>query len=230
MRRFAILASIVMTESLFAADTPQERLSESAKVFSEVMQIPEKGIPQDLLAKAQCVIIVPNMLKAAFVVGGEYGRGFAVCRRAKGVGWTAPAPVRMEGGSFGFQLGGSSTDLIMLVMNRAGMDKLLGDKFTLGADASVAAGPVGRTANAKTDVRLEAEILAYSRSKGLFAGIALNGATLRPDGDEAAKLYGSGVSNRQILDGETAVPVSARPLITELNRYSSYAGSASRTQ
>ena len=226
MRALLTATLVVLATSVMMADTPQERLKESADVFSAVMKIPEKGIPQDLLAKAQCVIIIPNMKKAAFVVGGEFGRGFAECRKASGVGWTAPAPVRMEGGSVGFQLGASSTDLIMLVMNKEGMNKLLQDKFTLGADASVAAGPVGRTANAKTDVRLDAEILSYSRSKGLFAGVALNGATLRPDRDEYMKLYGKDVTNREILDGKVAAPASAHPLIAELDRYSVTTGNS----
>jgi SH3 domain-containing YSC84-like protein 1 len=226
MRALLTATLVALATSVMMADTPQERLKESADVFSEVMKIPEKGIPQDLLAKAQCVIIIPNMKKAAFVVGGEFGRGFAECRKPNGMGWTAPAPVRMEGGSVGFQLGASSTDLIMLVMNKEGMNKLLQDKFTLGADASVAAGPVGRTANAKTDVRLDAEILSYSRSKGLFAGVALNGATLRPDRDEYAKLYGKDVTNREILDGKVSAPSSAHPLIAELDHYSATAGNS----
>jgi SH3 domain-containing YSC84-like protein 1 len=223
MRALITTTLVFLSAGMVMADTPQERLKESSEVFSQVMQIPEKGIPQDLLGKAQCVIVIPNMKKAAFVVGGEYGRGFAVCRNPTGAGWTAPAPVRMEGGSVGFQLGASSTDLIMLVMNREGMNQLLKDKFTLGADASVAAGPVGRTANAKTDVKLDAEILAYSRSKGLFAGVALNGATLRPDRDEDARLYGKDVTNTKILSGKVAAPAAAHPLITELDRYSATA-------
>jgi lipid-binding SYLF domain-containing protein len=230
MRALVIAASFIVTAGTLMADTPQERLKESADVLSEVMQTPDKGIPQDLLAKAQCVIIVPNMLKAAFVVGGQYGRGFAVCREPNGSGWTAPAPVRMEGGSVGFQIGGSSTDLIMLVMSKRGMNKLLQDKFTLGVDASVAAGPVGRTANAVTDLQMHAEILAYSRSRGLFAGVALNGATLRPDPDEDGRLYGKNVTNAEILHGTVATPPSARQLIAELDRYSSRSGSAARTQ
>jgi SH3 domain-containing YSC84-like protein 1 len=231
MRALITTTLVVLSAGMIMADTPQERLKESSEVFSQVMKIPEKGIPQDLLGKAQCVIIIPNMKKAAFVVGGEYGRGFAECRNPGGTGWTAPAPVRMEGGSVGFQLGASSTDLIMLVMNREGMNQLLKDKFTLGADASVAAGPVGRTANAKTDIKLDAEILAYSRSKGLFAGVALNGATLRPDGDEAARLYGKDVTNAKILGGKVAAPPAARPLTAELDRYSATStNSADRSQ
>ncbi len=202
------------------ADTPQERLTESTEVFRQIMATPDNGIPQDLLAKAECVIIIPNMKKAAFVVGGQYGRGFAECRRPGGAGWGAPAAVRMEGGSVGFQIGGSSTDLILLVMNKHGMDKLMEDKFTIGADASVAAGPVGRTAAASTNARMDAEILAWSRSKGLFAGISLNGASLRPDRDENSELYGRKMDNREVLTGNAAPPPAAKSLIAELDKYS----------
>jgi SH3 domain-containing YSC84-like protein 1 len=222
MKKLTVGMAMILSSAAFAvaAETANERLASSAAVFQEVMNTPDKGIPQDLLAKAQCVIIVPGLKKGAFVVGGEYGRGFAECRHADGMGWGAPGAVRVEGGSFGFQIGGSSTDVVMLVMNKSGMGKLLGDKFTLGADASVAAGPVGRTANADTDVRMNAEILAWSRAKGLFAGISLNGATLRPDADINAELYGHKVDNREILSGATAPPEGARELRAELDKYS----------
>ncbi len=219
MRGLGIAVSIALSAAALMADTPQERLKESADVFSEVMATPDKGIPRDLLSRAECVIIIPNMKKAAFVVGGEYGRGFAECRNAGGTGWSAPAAVRMEGGSVGFQIGGSSTDLILLVMNKNGMNKLLQDKVTLGADASIAAGPVGRTANANTDLKLDAEILAWSRSKGLFAGISLNGASLRPDHDVNADLYGRKMNNREVLMGNVQPPPGARALISELDQY-----------
>lgn len=222
MRALAIAASVIMATSAFAAGKATERLGDAARDFSEVMQTPEKGIPQDLLAKAQCVIIVPGLKKAAFVVGGEYGRGFAVCRKEGGVGWSAPAAVRMEGGSVGFQLGASDTDLFLLVMNRHGMERLTGDKFTLGADAAVAAGPVGRTANASTDVAMTAEMLAWSRARGLFAGISLKGATMRPSDDWNRELYGRDITNREILmSGTVKPPAEAMPLIHELDRYSS---------
>jgi SH3 domain-containing YSC84-like protein 1 len=183
VKGLAIAASIVLATSAFGAGKAQERLEDSARVFSEIMRTPDKGIPQDLLAKAECVVIIPGLKKAAFVVGAEYGRGFAECRKIEGRGWGAPAAVRMEGGSVGFQLGGSDTDMVLLLMNRHGMTKLTEDKFTLGADASVAAGPVGRTANASTDAEMTAEILAWSRARGLFAGISVKGATLRPSQD-----------------------------------------------
>jgi len=184
------------------------------------MGTPDKGIPQDLLDKAQCAIVVPNLKKAAFVVGGEYGKGFAICRNPNGAGWGAPAAVKLEGGSVGFQIGGSSTDVVMLVMNRHGMEKLMGDKFTLGADASIAAGPVGRTAAAQTDVKMEAEILAWSRTKGLFAGISLNGAKLGPDKDEDRTLYGRDVTHREILNGGMRAPSGGNDLAAALDKYS----------
>jgi lipid-binding SYLF domain-containing protein len=222
VKKLAIAASLLLATGVWAAENQKsvERLHDAAGVLTEVMATPDKGIPQDLLAKAQCVIIIPGMKKAAFVVGAEYGRGFAECRMAEGVGWGAPAAVRMEGGSFGLQLGGSATDVILLVMSRRGMEKLLGDKFTLGGDASATAGPVGRTTNADTDVRLTAEILTWSRAKGLFAGISLKGATLRQDVDRNADLYGRKMNNREVLMGSVAPPPAAAPLRAELDRYS----------
>ena len=222
MKGLAIAASVLMATSAFAAGKAMDRLSDSAAVFSEIMSTPDKGIPQDLLAKSQCVVIIPGLKKAAFVVGAEYGRGFAECRRPDGVGWSAPAAVRMEGGSLGFQLGGSDTDMVLLVMNRNGMRKLTEDKFTLGADAAVAAGPVGRSANAATDAEMHAEILAWSRSRGLFAGLSVKGATLRPGKDWDEELYGRGIGNREILlSGDVKPPSEAMPLIHELDKYSS---------
>ena len=221
MKPFACGIALILSAAASAwAETAVERLQSSAEVFQEVMNTPDKGIPQDLLNKSACVIIVPGLKKGAFVVGAEYGRGFAECRASGGTGWGAPAAVRMEGGSVGFQVGGTSTDVIMLVMNQKGMQRLLGDTFTLGADASVAAGPVGRTANADTDVRMTAEILAWSRAKGLFAGISLSGATLRPDADVNQELYGRKISNREVLAGGTAPPAAAQTLRGELDKYS----------
>jgi lipid-binding SYLF domain-containing protein len=184
------------------------------------MGTPDKGIPQELLENSQCIVIVPGMKKAAFIVGGTYGSGFILCRQASGFGWSAPASVKVEGGSVGFQIGGSETDVIMLVMNKRGAEKLLSSKFTLGADASVAAGPVGRTASADTDAKLHAEILSYSRSRGAFAGISLEGATLRPDEDSNAALYGRKLTNEQIITGKIKSPTSGSKLAAELNRYS----------
>jgi len=221
MKQFTFSAALILSvAAIAAAETATERLASSAEVFQEIMATPDKGIPQDLLAKAQCVIVVPGLKKGAFVVGGEFGRGFAECRKDSGFGWGAPGAVRVEGGSVGFQIGGSSTDVVMLVMNKRGMEKLLGDKFTLGADASVAAGPVGRTADASTDVRMDAEILAWSRAKGLFAGIALKGATLRNDADVNAELYGRKIDNKEVLGGAVEPPASSQALRGALDKYS----------
>lgn len=222
MRRVLCLsgACLLLGAGVAVADTAAERLKESAAVFQEIMSTPEKGIPQELLEKANCVVVIPGLKKGAFIVGGEYGRGFAVCRKDSGRGWAAPASVRMEGGSVGFQIGGSSTDLVMLVMSREGMNKLMQDKFTLGADASAAAGPVGRTVNAATDAQLHAEILAWSRARGLFAGVSVNGATLRNDLDQNAELYGSKLTNREVIEGNMKAPAAAHQLVAELDRYS----------
>ena len=220
MRKYALALTISASAFLLHADdTAAERLSDSTKVFQEIMATPDKGIPQDLLEKAHCVVIVPGMKQAGFVVGGKYGKGYAVCRRSGG-GWGAPEAIRVEGGSFGFQIGASSTDVVMLVMNERGMRRLTEDKFTLGGEASVAAGPVGRQTTAQTDVQLSAEILSWSRSKGLFAGIALTGATLRPDDDTNAELYGRKLHAREVLNGDVTAPAAAKPLMSELGKYS----------
>lgn len=185
--------------------------------MKELMGTPDRSIPRDLLARSQCIVVIPGLKKGAFVFGGKYGRGFAACRH--GASWGAPAAVRIEGGSFGLQIGGSSTDVILLVMNRRGMDRLTADKFTLGGEAAAAAGPVGRHASANTDVTMRAEILSWSRSQGVFAGLSLEGATLRPDSGENEKLYGKPLSNGDILVGRTAVPARARVFTSALNRY-----------
>jgi lipid-binding SYLF domain-containing protein len=198
--------------------TADHRLQTATTVLHEVLAAPDKGIPAELLEKAQCVMIVPGLKKAAFVVGGEYGRGFALCRNAGH--WGGPAAIKFGGGSVGFQIGGESTDIIMLVMNRRGMEKLASDKFTIGADASAAAGPVGRTANANTDILLNAEILSYSRTRGVFAGVALDGTVVSQDGSEDRKLYGHEVRNHDVLMGAVPPPTAARSLISELARYS----------
>jgi lipid-binding SYLF domain-containing protein len=206
--------------------TAQERLKDATEVFSEIMGTPDKSIPEDLLGKAECVVIVPGMKKGAFIVGAEFGKGFVTCR--KGSSWGAPAAIKIEGGSFGFQIGGQGIDVVMLVMNRRGMDKLMGSKFTLGGDASIAAGPVGRNASAQTDASLNAEILSWSRSKGLFAGVALKGATLRAEESENKDLYGQRMTTREVLTGNMAVPPAAAPLITALSRYHAEGSNADR--
>src|SRR2546423_4873623 len=209
-----ILVAAVALTPLFAKDNePAERLSAAAAVFSEVMAAPDKGIPQEMLEHAHCIVIVPDLKTGAFIVGGKYGKGYMSCRNKTGPGWSAPGTVRIEGGSVGFQIGGSTTDLIMLVMNERGADKLLESKFTLGAEGSLAAGPVGRTATAQTDAQMHAEILSWSRSQGLFAGLALEGATLRQDLDDNATLYGKKLENRAIVTTAVRVPRRAAKLI-----------------
>jgi lipid-binding SYLF domain-containing protein len=216
-----LAVSVALTPVLAADDEPAKRLDEAAAVFSEIMATPDKGIPQDLLEKAHCIVIVPDLKTGAFIVGGKFGKGYVSCRNTSGAGWSAPGTVRIEGGSVGFQIGGSSTDLIMLVMSERGSDKLLSSKFTLGAEGSVAAGPVGRTATAQTDAQLHADILSWSRSQGLFAGLALEGATLRQDLDDNATLYGKKLENRNIVTGGVRAPKAAAKLIALLNQYSS---------
>jgi lipid-binding SYLF domain-containing protein len=219
MRRI-LVAALAITPLLAKSNEPVKRLDEAAAVFSEIMATPDKGIPQDMLGNAHCVVIVPNLKTAAFLVGGKYGKGFVSCRSKTGSGWSAPGTVRIEGGSVGFQIGGSSTDLIMLVMNERGANKLLASKFTLGAEGSVAAGPVGRTATAQTDAQMHAEILSWSRSQGLFAGLALEGATLRQDLDDNAVLYGKKLENNTIVTTSVRTPKAAAKLIALLNKYS----------
>ena len=205
-----------------AGDAPK-RLDAAADVLTEIMASPDKGIPQDLLDKSACVVIVPGLKKGAFIIGAKYGKGFVSCRKS-GAGWSAPAAVRIEGGSFGLQLGGSETDVVLLVMNQGGVKKLLSSKFTLGADAQAAAGPVGRESSADTDAKLHAEILTYSRSRGLFAGISLQGATLRPDADWNKEMYGKELSNEDIVLGTTQPPTAASKLMAALNKFSGRRG------
>lgn len=219
--RTILMVALALAPLMAKDNEPAKRLTESAAVFTEIMAAPDKGIPQDLLAKAHCIVIVPGLKTAAFLFGGKYGKGYLSCRGKSGVGWSAPGTVRIEGGSVGFQIGGSQTDLIMLVMNERGMDKLLSSKFTLGAEGSVAAGPVGRTATAQTDAQMHAEILSWSRSQGLFAGLALEGATLRQDLDDNATLYGKKLENRQIVTTTVRAPKAAARLIALLNKFSS---------
>jgi lipid-binding SYLF domain-containing protein len=216
-----ILLAVVALTPLMAKDQePAQRLDSAAAVFSEVMSAPDKGIPQEMLEHAHCIVIVPELKTGAFIVGGKYGKGILSCRNKVGPGWSAPGTVRIEGGSFGFQIGGSSTDLIMLVMNDRGAQKLLADKFTLGVEGSVAAGPVGRTATAQTDAQMHADILSWSRSQGLFAGVALEGATLRQDLDDNAAIYGKKLHNREIVLNKRAIPAAAAKLLNMLNKYS----------
>jgi lipid-binding SYLF domain-containing protein len=216
-----IVAGVLSAGTLLAGENAAARLKASSSVMNQIMATPDKAIPKELLESCQCIVIVPGMKKAAFIVGGNYGKGFMMCRLASGTGWSAPAAIKVEGGSFGFQIGGSETDAVMLVMNSGGVEKLLSSKFTLGADASVAAGPVGRTSSANTDALMHAEILSYSRSRGIFAGISLDGATLRPDNDTNAELYGTEVTNREIVTGtKTRKSVAGTKLTGDMNKYS----------
>jgi lipid-binding SYLF domain-containing protein len=195
----------------------QKRVAASAEVLSDILHARDRGIPEDLLAKAQCVGIVPSLKRAGFIVGAKYGKGEVVCRTNHG--WSAPATIRIEGGSFGFQIGAGETDLVFIVMNRHGVRDLMKDKFTLGGDASAMAGPVGRSSEAQTDALMRAEILGYSRSHGIFAGVVLEGSTLRPDNADNRELYGRDVTQREILSGQVGRPAIARPIYAELDRY-----------
>jgi len=218
--RLMILAVLAVAPLLAEDNEPAKRLDEAAAVFAEIMATPDKGIPEDMLSNAHCIVIVPGLKTAAFVFGAKYGKGYLSCRSKGKAGWSAPGTVRIEGGSVGFQIGGSETDLIMLVMNERGSDKLLSSKFTLGAEGSVAAGPVGRTATAQTDAQMKAEILSWSRSQGLFAGLALEGATLRQDLDDNETLYGKKLHNREIVKTGMRAPKAAAKLIVLLNKHS----------
>jgi len=218
----AILALAGSTVA-FAADREikvDDRLDASADTLQDMMHAADKGIPKDLLDKARCVVVLPGMKKAGFILGASYGRGFAVCRNHGGSGWSAPAAMRAEGGSFGFQIGATETDVVLLVMNEGGMKHLLSDKFTIGGDARAAAGPIGRELTAQTDAMLNAEMLSYSRSRGLFAGISLDGATLRPDGETNRELYGHDTTNREILTGDFKTPAAAGKFEHALHRES----------
>ena len=217
MRFLQICALVALTGALLPAqeDTFDKRLRNATDTLHEIMATPDKAIPRSLLNRARCIVVVPGMKKAAFIVGGEYGRGFASCRYEGK--WSAPAPLRLAGGSFGVQLGADSTDIVMLVMGERGMSKLLSDKFSIGADVAAAAGPVGRDASADTDVLLHAEIISWSRTRGLFAGASLDGTVVEHDEGEAKKLYGKVMSNHQIIEGRTPIPEAARPFVHELD-------------
>ncbi|HYP14483.1 MAG TPA: lipid-binding SYLF domain-containing protein [Bryobacteraceae bacterium] len=214
-----LAATMALSVGIALADTAAERLTAASTVISDIMATSDKGIPQDLLDKAECIVIVPGLKRGAFIVGAKFGRGYFSCRSGR-TGWSAPAAIRVEGGSVGFQIGGSETDVVMLVLNRTGADKLLRSKFTVGGDATVAAGPVGRSSTAQTDAMMRAEILSWSRSRGAFAGIALDGATLRPDLEANNELYGKEITNKEIIEG-AAPPAAASGLLATLNKYSS---------
>ncbi len=214
LRTIALLS--VLGLAVIAPDAG--RLRDAAVVLSEMAGAADTGIPTSLLAKARCVVVVPGVKKAALGIGGQFGRGYLSCRRDAG-GWSAPGGVRIEGGSIGFHIGGSDTDVILLVMNDRGVDRLLSSRFTVGADAAVAAGPVGRQASAQTDATMMAEMLAWSRSRGVYAGISLQGSTLREDAGENKELYGKELPNREIIKTTTAVPKVAESFVAALAKY-----------
>ncbi len=221
MKRILTITILIAIASLTAVasdrDDDVNRTQKAAQVFKEIMNTPDQGIPSNLLESAKCIAIIPGDKKFAFVFGGSYGRGLATCRT--GHGWSGPMFVAIDGGSVGYQIGGSSTDIVMLFMNDHALQSLMSDKFKLGADASVAAGPVGRNAAAGTDLKLNAEILSYSRSKGIFAGVSLDGAVMQADKSGDKAMYGDDVNRHEILDGKVAVPASARELLEELGGY-----------
>lgn len=226
-RYSAVLAAIGVVSAASSAQAASrkeeviERLNAATAVFKEVMDAPDKGIPRDLLERAHCVVIVPGLKKGAFIVGAQYGKGFITCRsKDSATGWSAPGAIKVEGGSVGFQIGGSETDVVMLVMNERGANKLLQSQFTLGGEGEVAAGPVGRTAEAQTDAKLNAEILSWSRSRGVFAGVALKGATLRHDAEDNEALYGRKLPNKIIVTDGVPPPPEAMPLLSMLGKYS----------
>jgi SH3 domain-containing YSC84-like protein 1 len=216
----ALLAALICIPALAQKDA-DARLQAATEDLKEMMNASDKGIPQDLLNKATCVVVIPNMKAGGFIVGGKYGKGFFTCRKTSGVGWSAPGSLRITGGNFGLLIGGKETDVIMLVMNRDGMRHLLSSKFQLGGEAAAAAGPVGRDSSAMTDAAMHAEILSYSRSRGIFGGLDLSGAAVTEDDDANAELYGRKISNKEIMDSKMAVPASARPFIHTLDSLSS---------
>lgn len=224
MKKSACLAvvAVVLSCFLLADDQPKEskatdRVQAAGDALSEIQAAPDKGIPQEILGSAECVAVVPSMLKAGFIVGAKYGRGLASCRTPKG--WSAPAFFMISGGSFGLQIGGQAVDLVMLIMNKNGMQHLLSSQFALGADASVAAGPVGRHAEGNTDWKMRAEVLTYSRARGVFAGVSLNGAVVKQDKSSTREFYGHMVTSKAALTGEIDPPPAANPFLSPLAQW-----------
>ncbi len=222
---FAVAVAMVMFLSVrgWSADRDDEakRVQNAANVLNDIMKTPDKGIPDSVMKNAMCVGVVPSMKKAGFVFGGEYGKGVASCHDAHG--WSAPAPFTLGGGTWGLQIGGEAVDVVFLIMNNKGMEDLLSSKFTLGADASVAAGPVGRQAEGDTDWKMKAEVLTYSRARGIFAGLTLNGAVIAQDHDATKAFYGNDASFRSILKGEVPAPSGSAPFLSALRQFSAQA-------
>jgi lipid-binding SYLF domain-containing protein len=217
----------------WAADEKEQsdiskRIEASARVLDEIMAVKDKAIPDKVMKDAKCVAVIPSMVKIAIGFGGSHGKGVATCRTEHG--WSAPAPITITGGSWGLQLGGQAVDLVMVVMNQSGMDHLLSSKFKLGADASAAAGPIGRDAGADTDIKMRAEVLTYSRARGLFAGVDLNGAALTQDKDETRLLYGKFVPFSDILSGKVEPPASSRPFLAAVRKYSEQSRETSKNE
>ena len=218
----AVLVSLCCSFAFAADDQPKEskatdRVQAAADVLNEIESAPDSGIPEEILSRAECVAVVPSMLKGGFIVGAKYGRGLASCRTPKG--WSAPAFFTVTGGSFGFQIGGQAVDLVMLIMNQNGMQHLLSSQFALGADASVAAGPVGRHAEGNTDWKMRAEVLTYSRARGIFAGVSLSGAVMKQDKDSTRDFYDHMVTFKAALTGEVEPPAGANPFLTTLAKW-----------
>jgi lipid-binding SYLF domain-containing protein len=223
MKRLVLLTLVMFLRSFaIAADEPpaskaSDRVQAAADVLNEIQSAPDSGIPQEILGKAECVAVVPSMLKGGFIVGGKYGRGLATCRTPKG--WSTPAFFTITGGSLGFQIGGQAVDLVMLIMNNDGMQHLLSSKVALGADASVAAGPVGRHAEGNTDWKMRAQVLTYSRARGVFAGVSLNGAVMKQDKDSTRDFYGHMMTFKAALTGEVDPPAGANGFLTTLAKW-----------
>lgn len=216
MKKTMLILLIGVTAAVAKNDN-SKRIRTAAEVFQEIEAAPDKGIPKDILDKAECVAIIPNLKRAGFIIGGQYGKGVMTCKT--GTAWSAPSMVKVEGGSFGAQIGAGETDLILVVMNKRGAEKLMKSEFTFGADASAMAGPVGREASAKTDAYVNAEILSYSRARGLFAGVTLNGSTLREDHGDNVEVYGKEVTHEDVLTGKVPPPPAAAPLLSSLKSY-----------
>ena len=213
------LALLILASAAMSAkpSDPVRRMNEAGKVFKEVMGIEDKAIPRELLERAECVVVVPGLKKAGFIVGGQYGKGVITCRNANG--WSGPSTIKIEGGSFGAQIGGGESDVVMVVMNKRGAEKLMKSEFTIGGEAGAMAGPVGRNASANTDAYMQAEILSYSRSRGAFIGATLNGATLRSDDKDNAIMYGKEVAHQDILMGKVPAPAAARSFLAIIRPY-----------
>lgn len=215
--------SALLIPATLLAETKEEanaRLATAATVVEEIMGNSEQSIPEDLLEDAYCAVIVPGLKKGGFIVSAKFGKGYMTCRQANNSGWSAPAGIRVEGGGVGFQIGGSETDLILLVMNERGAERLMSSEFTVGGEGEVAAGPVGRNASAQTDGKFTAEILSWSRTRGVFAGVSLQGSTLREDREMNAALYGREMTTEEVIHSSMAPPAAAQPLLSQLNVYS----------